>query len=76
MTKRQYRRFTKEFKKPQKTGTDLFSAINEVRSSQKINLPPFSVDIGNLIAILMFSRIVAPMAWGLIADHREKWIVY
>ena len=30
------------------------------------------VDIGNLIAILMFSRIVAPMVWGWIADHRES----
>ena len=26
----------------------------------------------NLIAILMFSRIVAPMVWGWIADHREQ----
>lgn len=30
------------------------------------------VDIGNLIAILMFSRIVAPLIWGWIADHRES----
>ena len=30
------------------------------------------VDIGNLIAILMFSRIVAPVVWGWIADHREQ----
>jgi PPP family 3-phenylpropionic acid transporter len=30
------------------------------------------VDIGNLIAILMFSRIVAPLIWGWIADHRQN----
>jgi len=30
------------------------------------------VDIGNLVAILMVSRIVAPVAWGWIADHRES----
>ena len=37
---------------------------------QSIGFTP--VDIGNLIAILMFSRIVAPMVWGWIADHRES----
>ncbi len=31
-----------------------------------------SVDIGNLMAILMVSRIVAPLIWGWIADHRES----
>jgi PPP family 3-phenylpropionic acid transporter len=30
------------------------------------------VDIGNLVAILMVSRIVAPLVWGWIADHRER----
>jgi len=30
------------------------------------------VDIGNLVAILMVSRIVAPVVWGWIADHRER----
>jgi len=37
---------------------------------QSVGFAP--VDIGNLIAILMFSRIVAPMVWGWIADHRES----
>ncbi|MBI3778485.1 MAG: MFS transporter [Gammaproteobacteria bacterium] len=37
---------------------------------QSVGFTP--VDIGNLIAILMFSRIVAPMVWGWIADHRES----
>jgi PPP family 3-phenylpropionic acid transporter len=37
---------------------------------QSVGVTP--VDIGNLIAILMFSRIVAPMVWGWIADHRES----
>jgi PPP family 3-phenylpropionic acid transporter len=37
---------------------------------QSVGFSP--VDIGNLIAILMFSRIVAPMVWGWIADHRES----
>ena len=36
---------------------------------QSVGFTP--VDIGNLVAILMFSRIVAPMVWGWIADHRE-----
>lgn len=31
-----------------------------------------AVDIGYLMAILMFSRIVAPNLWGWIADHRHK----
>ena len=37
---------------------------------QSVGFAP--VDIGNLIAILMFSRIVAPVVWGWIADHREQ----
>ncbi len=37
---------------------------------QSVGFTP--VDIGSLIAILMFSRIVAPMLWGWIADHRES----
>ncbi len=37
---------------------------------QSIGFTP--VDIGNLIAILMFSRIVAPLVWGWIADHRDS----
>ena len=37
---------------------------------QSVGFTP--VDIGNLIAILMFSRIVAPVVWGWIADHREQ----
>jgi PPP family 3-phenylpropionic acid transporter len=37
---------------------------------QSVGFSP--VDIGNLIAILMFSRIVAPLIWGWIADHRES----
>jgi PPP family 3-phenylpropionic acid transporter len=37
---------------------------------QSVGFTP--VDIGNLIAILMFSRIVAPMVWAWIADHRES----
>ncbi len=36
---------------------------------QSVGFTP--VDIGNLVAILMVSRIVAPMVWGWIADHRE-----
>src|SRR3989344_4862120 len=36
---------------------------------QSIGFTP--VDIGSLVAILMFSRIVAPLVWGWIADHRE-----
>lgn len=30
------------------------------------------VDIGSLMALLMFSRIVAPLIWGWIADHRGQ----
>ncbi|MBI5613053.1 MAG: MFS transporter [Gammaproteobacteria bacterium] len=30
------------------------------------------VDIGALMALLMISRIVAPVIWGWIADHREQ----
>ncbi len=30
------------------------------------------VDIGALMALLMVSRIVAPVIWGWIADHREQ----
>ena len=30
------------------------------------------VDIGYLMALLMISRIVAPVVWGWIADHRER----
>jgi PPP family 3-phenylpropionic acid transporter len=37
---------------------------------QSIGFAP--VDIGNLVAILMISRIVAPVVWGWIADHRES----
>ncbi len=37
---------------------------------QSVGFAP--VDIGNLLAILMFSRIVAPVVWGWIADHREQ----
>ncbi|HEU5338910.1 MAG TPA: MFS transporter, partial [Sulfuricaulis sp.] len=37
---------------------------------QSVGFAP--VDIGNLIAILMFSRIVAPVVWGWIADHRDQ----
>ena len=37
---------------------------------QSVGFAP--VDIGNLVAILMFSRIVAPVVWGWIADHREQ----
>ncbi|MBI3547189.1 MAG: MFS transporter [Gammaproteobacteria bacterium] len=37
---------------------------------QSIGFTP--VDIGNLIAILMFSRIVAPLVWAWIADHRDS----
>jgi len=37
---------------------------------QSVGFAP--VDIGYLIAILMFSRIVAPIVWGWIADHREQ----
>ncbi len=37
---------------------------------QSIGFTP--VDIGSLVAILMFSRIVAPLVWGWIADHRES----
>ena len=37
---------------------------------QSIDFTP--VDIGNLIAVLMLSRIVAPVIWGWIADHREQ----
>ncbi len=29
-------------------------------------------DIGSLIALLMVSRIVAPLVWGWIADHRTR----
>ena len=29
-------------------------------------------DIGSLIALLMISRIVAPLVWGWIADHRAR----
>jgi PPP family 3-phenylpropionic acid transporter len=29
-------------------------------------------DIGDLMALLMVSRIVAPVVWGWIADHRES----
>ena len=41
---------------------------------QSVGFTP--VDIGNLVAILMFSRIVAPMVWGWIADHRNNWLVF
>ncbi len=37
---------------------------------QSIGFMP--VDIGNLVAILMFSRIVAPVIWGWMADHRDR----
>jgi len=37
---------------------------------QSVGFTP--VDIGNLVAILMLSRIVAPLVWGWIADHRER----
>ena len=37
---------------------------------QSVGFAP--VDIGNLVAILMISRIVAPVVWGWIADHRES----
>ncbi len=37
---------------------------------QSVGFEP--VDIGNLVAILMFTRIVAPVVWGWIADHRES----
>ena len=37
---------------------------------QSIGFTP--VDIGNLVAILMFSRIVAPVIWGWMADHRDR----
>ncbi|MBI3899361.1 MAG: MFS transporter [Gammaproteobacteria bacterium] len=30
------------------------------------------VAIGQLMAVLMFSRIVAPNVWGWLADHRER----
>jgi PPP family 3-phenylpropionic acid transporter len=30
------------------------------------------VDIGALMALLMITRIVAPLIWGWIADHREQ----
>jgi len=30
------------------------------------------VDIGSLMALLMISRIVAPLIWAWIADHREQ----
>lgn len=30
------------------------------------------LDIGQLVALLMLSRIVAPVVWGWIADHREQ----
>lgn len=29
-------------------------------------------DIGSLMALLMISRIIAPMIWGWLADHRES----
>lgn len=31
-----------------------------------------AVDIGHLMALLLFARIVAPVAWGWIADHRTQ----
>ena len=37
---------------------------------QSIGFTP--VDIGKLVAVLMFSRIVAPLVWGWIADRREN----
>lgn len=37
---------------------------------QSIGFTP--VDISYLVAILMFSRIVAPLVWGWLADHRER----
>ncbi|MHB8536025.1 MAG: MFS transporter [Sulfuricaulis sp.] len=37
---------------------------------QSVGFTP--VGIGNLVAILMISRIVAPMVWGWIADHRQQ----
>lgn len=30
------------------------------------------IEIGSLMALLMFSRIVAPLIWGWIADHRSR----
>lgn len=30
------------------------------------------LEIGSLMALLMLSRIVAPLVWGWIADHREQ----
>jgi PPP family 3-phenylpropionic acid transporter len=30
------------------------------------------IQIGSLMALLMLSRIVAPLVWGWIADHREQ----
>ncbi len=37
---------------------------------QSVGFTP--VDIGNLMALIMFSRIVAPVVWGWIADHSER----
>jgi PPP family 3-phenylpropionic acid transporter len=31
-----------------------------------------AAEIGSLMAIVMISRIVAPLAWGWLADHRES----
>jgi PPP family 3-phenylpropionic acid transporter len=41
---------------------------------QSVGFTP--VDIGNLIAILILSRIVAPVIWGWIADHHDNQAVF